>query len=142
LRALARAVDGRVVLRLGRVPEDEVTSLLAASDVVVLPFRRITTSGSAMLALAHGRPLIVPDLAALADLPPGAVIRYDGSIPSLAAALAEAARADEPVLGAMSAAATAYASGASWPEISARTLAEMAALLDAPANLPAEVLAS
>jgi glycosyltransferase involved in cell wall biosynthesis len=142
LRALARAVDGRVVLRLGRVPDDEVTGLLAASDVVVLPFRRITTSGSAMLALAHGRPLIVPDLAALADLPPGAVIRYDGSIPSLAAALAEAARADGPVLAAMSAAATAYASGISWPEISARTLTEMAALLDTPAAALAEVVTS
>ncbi len=142
LRALARAAGGRVVLRLERVPEDEITGLLAASDVVVLPFRRITTSGSAMLALAHGRPLIVPGLAALADLPPAAVIRYDGSIPSLAAALTEAARAGRPVLAAMSAAATAHASGTSWPEISARTLAEMASLLDAPAPAPAKVLAS
>lgn len=138
LRALARAAGDRVVLRLTRVPEDEVTGLLAASDVVVLPFRKITTSGSAMLALAHGRPLIVPDLAALADLPPGAVIRYDGSVPSLAAALAEVTRAGQPVLAAMSAAATAYASGTSWPEISARTLTEMASLLD----VPTEVLAS
>jgi len=142
LRALARAAGDRVALRLERVPEDEVTGLLAASDLVVLPFRRITTSGSAMLALAHGRPLIVPDLAALADLPPAAVIRYDGSIRSLTAALAKAVRAGRPVLAAMSAAATAYAYGTSWPEISARTLTEMAALLDAPATAPAEVLTS
>src|SRR5690348_1328163 len=50
LCALARATGGRAVLRLEHVPEDEVTGLLAASDVVVLPFRTITTSGSAMLA--------------------------------------------------------------------------------------------
>lgn len=142
LRALARAAGGRVVLRLERVPEDEVTGMLAASDIVVLPFRRITTSGSAMLALAHGRPLVVPDLAALADLPPAAVIRYDGTVPSLAAALAEAARADRPALAAMSAAAVVYTSGTSWPEISARTLAEMASLLDAPAAASAKVLVS
>jgi glycosyltransferase involved in cell wall biosynthesis len=142
LRELARAAGGRVVLRLERVPEDEVTGLLAASDVVVLPFRRITTSGSVMLALAHGRPLIVPDLAALADLPAAAVIRYDGSIPSLAAALAEAARAGRPALAAMSAAASAYASGTSWPQISARTMAEMAALLGRSATAPARVLTS
>ncbi len=96
LRLLARTASGRVVLRLEHVPEDEVTGLLAASDVVVLPFRRITTSGSAMLALAHGRPLVVPDLAALTELPPQAVIRYDGSMPSLAAALTDAARAASP----------------------------------------------
>jgi glycosyltransferase involved in cell wall biosynthesis len=142
LHALTRAAGERVVLRLERVPEDEVAGLLAASDVVVLPFRRITTSGSAMLALAHGRPLIVPDLAALAELPPRAVIRYDGSVPSLAAALSQAACADRPVLAAMSAAATAYAFGISWPEISVRTMAEMALLLDAPATAPKEVLAS
>ena len=142
LCALASATGGRAVLRLEHVPEDEVTGLLAASDVVVLPFRTITTSGSAMLALAHGRPLIVPDLPALADLPSGAVMRYDGSVPSLAAALSQAACVGRPVLAAMSAAATTYASAASWPEISARTLAEMASLLAAPATAPAEVLTS
>jgi glycosyltransferase involved in cell wall biosynthesis len=133
LRVLARAASGRVILRLERVPDNEVTGLLAASDVVVLPFRRITTSGTVMLALAHGRPLLVPDMAALAHLPPQAVIRYDGSMPSLVAALASAAHAAPPALAAMSTAATAYASGISWPEIAARTLAEMAALLGSPA---------
>jgi glycosyltransferase involved in cell wall biosynthesis len=136
LRRLARTAGGRVVLRLERVPEDEVTSLLAASDVVVLPFRRITTSGSCLLALAHGRPLIVPDLAALAELPPAAVIRYDGSIPSLVAALTDAARVSQPDLAAMSAAATAYASSTSWPQIAARTLSEMASLLGPSAGAP------
>jgi len=85
---------------------------------------------------------IVPDLPALADLPSGAVLRYDGSVPSLAAALSQATRAGQPVLAAMSAAATTYASAASWPEISATTLAEMASLLAAPATAPAEVLTS
>ena len=85
-----------------------------------------------MLALAHGRPLLVPDMAALAHLPSQAVIRYDGSMPSLVAALASAAHAAPPALAAMSTAATAYASGISWPEIAARTLSEMAALLGSP----------
>ena len=134
LRLLAQEAGGRVVLRFERVPDDEVTGLLAASDVVVLPFRRITTSGSAMLALAHGRPLIVPDLATLAGLPPQAVIRYDGSMPSLAAALTDAARASRPALAAMSAAATAFSSSTSWPEIAARTLSEMASLPGSPAE--------
>ena len=61
--------------------------MLAAADVVVLPFRRVTTSGSAMLALSHGRPLIVPDLPGLADLPDEAVLRYDGGVPELIAAI-------------------------------------------------------
>jgi glycosyltransferase involved in cell wall biosynthesis len=142
LRILARTADGRVLLRLERVPEEELTRLLAASDLVVLPFRRITTSGSVMLALAHGRPLIVPDLAALAELPPRAVIRYDGSMPSLVAALNTAARVDRRALAAMSAAATAYASVTSWPEIAARTLSEMTSLLRSPAETATKVVMS
>ena len=58
-----------VTLHLDWVPDAEVPALLAAADVVVLPFRRVSTSGSALLALCHGRPLIVPDLPGLADLP-------------------------------------------------------------------------
>ena len=55
-------------------------------------------------------------------------------MPSLVAALTDAARVSQPVLAEMSAAATAYASSTSWPEIAARTLSEMASLLGSPAE--------
>jgi glycosyltransferase involved in cell wall biosynthesis len=129
LSALARRSGGRVVLRLERIPEEEVGQLLDAADVVVLPFRRVTTSGSAMLALTHGRPLIVPDLPGLADLPDQAVLRYDREIPGLAAALAQMARADDETLSSMSAAARGYAIGTTWKEIARRTKVEMLSVL-------------
>ena len=50
------ATDPRVVLRLERIPEEDLSRVLRAADVVVLPFRDILTSGSAILALSHGRP--------------------------------------------------------------------------------------
>ena len=58
-----------VTLRLDRVPEPEVTRLLEQADAMVLPYRHITTSGSGVLALCHGRPLVMPDLPGLAELP-------------------------------------------------------------------------
>ena len=125
LVALARELGTSVTLRLDRVPEEEVAELLAAADVVVLPFRQVTTSGSAILALAHGRPLIVPDLPALADLPDQAVLRYDGGVAGLVDALAKLARADAAVLGAMSLAAFNYAARTTWREIAEKTLAEI-----------------
>jgi len=111
------------------VPGDEVAQLLGAADVVVLPFRQVSTSGSAMLALSHGRPLIVPDLAGLTDLPGQAVLRYDGSIPALAVALERLARANDDALAAMSAAALSYASETTWQEIAERTMSEMISVL-------------
>jgi glycosyltransferase involved in cell wall biosynthesis len=129
LQELARPGGARVVLRLERIPDEEVSGMLAAADVVVLPFRRVTTSGSAMLALSYGKPLIVPDLPALADLPDQAVLRYDGKVPALAAALAQLAQADDGMLATMSAAARSYASRLTWREIAERTMTEMLALL-------------
>jgi glycosyltransferase involved in cell wall biosynthesis len=129
LHRLADQGGSRVSLRLDRVPDGDVTPLLTAADVVVLPFRRVTTSGSAILALSHGRPLIVPELPALADLPDQALLRYDGTVASLTTALERLAQADVTTLAAMSAAARSYATRTTWPEIAARTRAEMISLL-------------
>jgi glycosyltransferase involved in cell wall biosynthesis len=125
LHALAAQGGPRVVLRLDYVPQEEVTPLFAGADVVVLPFRRITTSGSAILALAHGRPLIVPDLPALADLPDQAVLRYDGGVQGLADALSALALADGAMLAAMSAAAVNYAAKTTWRDIAEQTAAQI-----------------
>jgi glycosyltransferase involved in cell wall biosynthesis len=122
LRARAQRGGANVVLRLERVPDEEVTHLLAAADVVVLPFRRVTTSGSAMLALSHGRPLIVPCLAGLTELPDQAIFRYDGEVSQLIAVLTQAARTDGETLAAMSAAARDYASRMTWREIAEKTI--------------------
>lgn len=131
LYALARRGGARVLLRLEQVPGDEVAQLLGAADVVVLPFRRVSTSGRAMLALSHGRPLIVPDLAGLTDLPDQAVLRYDGEVARLGDALVSLACADNETLAAMSAAARSYASQTTWQEIAERTVSEVLSVLGA-----------
>jgi glycosyltransferase involved in cell wall biosynthesis len=138
LGVLAR--KGGLTVRLERVPEEAVTELLAAADVVVLPFRQVTTSGSAMLALAHGRPLIVPDLPGLDELPESAVLRYDGSVPGLVTALIRMAVADAEALAAMSAAARSYAYRTTWHEIAEVTMSEMIMVLDGPCGGQAHVV--
>jgi glycosyltransferase involved in cell wall biosynthesis len=129
LNRLAQRCRARVVLRLEHVPEEEVASLFSAVHAVILPFRKVTTSGSAMLALSHGRPLIVPDLPGLVDLPDRAVLRYERTIPALTAAIARLARADDNALAVMSAAAVDYASRTTWQEIAESTIAEMLSVL-------------
>ena len=57
LSALAQASHKPVALRLERqIPDQDMASLFESADVVALPYRRVTTSGCAMLALAYGRP--------------------------------------------------------------------------------------
>ncbi len=114
------ATDSRIVLRLERIPEEDLSRVLRAADVVVLPFRDILTSGSAILALSHGRPVVVPALGCLPEsLPAEATFLYGPDDPdALAGALHRAAGAD---LAAMGVRARAWADGLDWGPIAAET---------------------
>jgi len=62
------AKDTRVVLRLEYIPPEEVTSYIRACDLMVLPFREILNSGSALLAASLDRPVLVPDKSTMREL--------------------------------------------------------------------------
>jgi glycosyltransferase involved in cell wall biosynthesis len=127
-------LDASIFVGPDRLSEDRMTELIAAADVVVLPFRRITTSGSVMLALSHGRPLILPEMAALADFPDNAVVRYDGSISDLSATMARMAIINKSVFAEMSECAFRYAYQISWQDIAIATKSEMNAVLEGVAS--------
>ncbi len=95
LKALA-AADPRICFRPGLVPREEVQLYLNAADVMVLPYRQITTSGAALLAFSFGRPLIAPAMGAFPNLIAGRRgILYDPGRPdALTAALAQACQTD------------------------------------------------
>lgn len=114
-----------ISFRFERIAESEISDVLEQADVVVLPYKRSSTSGSAVLALAHGRPMIVPDLPGLSELPSDAIIRYDRTVQGLTAALAELVMADESVLAKMSDAAYVYCASISWQSIARKTLDEI-----------------
>jgi beta-1,4-mannosyltransferase len=60
--------DPRIILMLRYIADDEVQVLMHGADIVVLPFSRILTSSSVMLALSFGKPVIVPDMGCLPEL--------------------------------------------------------------------------
>ena len=64
---LARG-DPRIRICPGYVPDDKVHTYLTACDAVVVPYREILTSGTAMLALSCGRPVVSVFLGFLRDL--------------------------------------------------------------------------
>jgi glycosyltransferase involved in cell wall biosynthesis len=86
------ARGGVVVVREGWVPEEGFSSLMAACDICV-NLRAPTmgeTSGSAVRALALGRPLVVSDIGWFAELPADAALHVpvdEFEVPTLSAAL-------------------------------------------------------
>lgn len=91
-------LDGRVRLRLGWVPEPEVPVLLAAADLLVLPYRSGSQSAVAPMALAAGVPVLTTDVGGVAEIVrhgiDGRVVE-PGSVDALATALVEL---DRPAL--------------------------------------------
>lgn len=49
------------------VPDERLVAIMKRSDVVVLPYRKISQSGVLMLAIACGTPMLVTDIGGLAD---------------------------------------------------------------------------
>ncbi len=60
--------DDRIIADLRHVPDEELAAWVSAANLVVLPYRDIANSGSAMLALSIGRPVLVPDKGAMGEL--------------------------------------------------------------------------
>jgi beta-1,4-mannosyltransferase len=58
--AVAAREDPRVVLLTRFLPDAELAAAIRAADCVVLPYRRVLNSGSALLALGLGRPVLLP----------------------------------------------------------------------------------
>lgn len=62
------SLDSRVRVRFEFVEPNEVATYLSACNFVVLPYRQVLNSGSALLALSCNRPLLVPDLGSMGEL--------------------------------------------------------------------------
>jgi len=98
------------------VPEEEVQVFFQSCDFAVFNFGRVLTSGSVILALSMGRPVIVPDVGCLSELKDGreALKFPPGDLDALARAIERSCSLDSEALGA---AAKQMASRWDWDSI-------------------------
>lgn len=62
------AGDPHIHTVLKYIPDEEVTTYLAASDAVVLPYDEVLTSGTAILGMSCARAIIAPESGCIPDL--------------------------------------------------------------------------
>lgn len=122
-REIRRATEElNIVLHKGYVTDEEVAIYFRASDIVCLPYRAITNSGSALLALSFARPIIAPRSGSLSTLPSSVGYLYDPIAPgALERSLSEAI-SDHDGRAERGRAGRAYAQTLRWDEIAADTL--------------------
>jgi beta-1,4-mannosyltransferase len=84
--------DSRIRLVTEFISDEYMQFYMNACDIFVLPYKHITTSGAASLALSFGRPIIAPAITSFPEVvTPESGILYDASKPDgLVSALAEA----------------------------------------------------
>jgi beta-1,4-mannosyltransferase len=66
--ALLTEGDSRIRFVPGHVADDDIQLYMNACDVVVLPYRRVLTSGAAVLAMSFGKPCIAPRAGCVTDM--------------------------------------------------------------------------
>lgn len=128
-KLLTNSPGNSVMWHDGLIPDEELQNYFNAADVVVLPFKKITTSGSSLLALSFGKAVIVPAMGDLANLPPSVAYTYDSNqIDSLEQSMM-AALSDKEETQKKGSAALEYAKPLAWPHIAAATLQSFEELL-------------
>jgi glycosyltransferase involved in cell wall biosynthesis len=91
LRNLSR-VDSRIKLVPEFILDDAIQVYLNACDFFVLPYKDITTSGAAALAMSFGRPIIAPSIASFPEvITSDSGILYDTSQPNALTSALQAA---------------------------------------------------
>jgi glycosyltransferase involved in cell wall biosynthesis len=120
----AFAISRRVQLELRFLPLDELSALLGAADVLVYPYREITTSGALMTGVAHGKAIVASRLPAFEQIllhGKNALLVPYGDVEGLASAFLRLIR--EPAYRAALAAAIREADPSlpRWPAIARRT---------------------
>jgi glycosyltransferase involved in cell wall biosynthesis len=113
-RADELGLDDRVRFELGWVAENRVPALLAAADVVVLPYLTGTQSAVAPMALAHGVPVLTT---AVGGVPEVVIDGVNGVVvpPADPVAMAEALeRLDDATLSGLAAGAVATTGDLTW----------------------------
>lgn len=99
---LTRAAEGddRIRLAFAMISDEQLVAEVGSAEVVVLPYPHMHNSGSVLMALSLGRPVLVPDNPVNADLAeevgPGWVYRFEGGLtPAVLEATIDRVRSDE-----------------------------------------------
>ena len=117
----AAASQDRITVSPGFIPDDRMQVYLAAADVLVCPFNEILGSGSLILGMSYGLPVIAPAVGCLPELvTPEAGSLYDPRDPLALGRALDASRSWK--LASMSSAAMAIANGLCWDRIAGQTL--------------------
>jgi len=124
LKNAKRKLGKQLQLHASFIEEKDVQTYFNAADICVLPFSEITTSGSAILSLTFGVPIIAPRKGALKDMPDKVGFFYDPDVTDGVEIMLQKVMSKKSLLP-QKRAALRYAKQLAWPTIAGETKALM-----------------
>ncbi len=121
LKAYKKKYKSNIKLYLHHIKNSEVQYFFNAADVVVLPFKKNTTSGTAVLSLSFGKPIIAPLLGNIIDLPKKTVILYNPQDKNGLTTSMKKAISNKTILQKMGHSAKEYSKTLLWDKIALQT---------------------
>lgn len=125
LNRLIESQAQRVVAEFTWVPDGDLARYFQATDIAVFPFREVTNSASVLLAQSFGRPVVIPDLPSLSDIPEAGAMRFspkeESGVNSLVATLQRIEMLTEEEYREMAEAALTWAAKRDWVTIARET---------------------
>ena len=116
-----KTLGQNLISNIGFIDDDKVQYYFNSADIVVLPFKKITTSGTAILALSFAKPVIAPKMACLNELPDNIGFFYKPDERGALYKAMEKAIKNKRKLKIMDKNAFEYAKSLSWDKISEKT---------------------
>lgn len=132
---IAKTTDGiaNIITDFRHVPDDDLLTYIAASDIVVLPYKEILNSASLLLALACRRRVICPDSGSLGEIAKAIgddwMFTYDGPFNG-----ATLKAAYEKYGQTVPSADLSYMDRFAWPKVAAETLDFFSEVMTLPAR--------
>lgn len=120
----------RVIYHDTFIDDNQVAKYFEAADVVCLPFRKITTSSTVLLAMAFKKPIVAPRIGSLTELPESVGFFYTKSSKDGLLKALEQAYSQRSKLNARGQSAYRYSQTISWESNAAKTYELYESLFD------------
>lgn len=121
IRTYNKKYKSNIKLYLHHIKDSEVQYFFNAADVVILPFNKNTTSGTAILALSFGKPIIAPLLGNIIDFPHKVGLFYNPNDKNGLKSSMKRAISNKNILQKMGQSAKTYAKTLLWDKIALQT---------------------
>ncbi len=121
MRYYKKNLKNNLILDIEFIENQKAQYYFNSADIAVLPFKKMTTSGSALLALSFAKPIISPQIGSLKDMPADVGIFYKKNRENGLYDAMERAIKNRSRLKTMQAKAFAHAKELSWDRIADKT---------------------